>query len=133
MAGKGLTEQNTKGKDDGSDDAPATVTIHGREMEVRSPGSGSLAMFTAAMNLKNPGEQISRVMDFVIRRLPNEEDREWLQESMMEDEVSMEDVMDALEEMMEAWSEDPTIASSDSSGSSTNTGARSTRATRRAT
>lgn len=133
MASKGLTEQNTQGEDKGETDTPLTVKIGDREIEVRSPGSGSLAMFTAAMSSKSGAQQIGRTLDFIMSRIADEDDRNWLEEAMLEDEVSLEEVMEALEEMMEAWSEDPTIASSGSSESSTTTGKPSTRATRKAT
>lgn len=126
-----LTEQNTQGADKGQNDFTAVMTFGDREIPLKSPGSGSLAMFTAAFAKRKGQDQIARLLDFLDSRIEDEGDKEWFENALLNDDISLEDVMEELEKAMELWSEDPTLGSSGSSSRSTGTGKRSTGASRR--
>lgn len=132
MPDKGLTEQNTSGGDDeGQRDDILVIPLKGRDIELRSPGSGALAMFAKASAQKDGGAQVAGVLEFFERRMVHPEDREWFEEEMLEDRLSLEDVSDAIESMMEEWGERPTERSSASSSSSMTSGRPSTGARRK--
>lgn len=128
-----LTDQNTQGTDEGESDKDYIAKFGDREIHLKSPGSGALAMFTAASARRNGAKQVAGMLDFFVNRIENEVDREWVEEGLLEDDIELEDVMEHIENALVLWSEDPTSASSGSARQSRATGQRSTGASRRAT
>jgi hypothetical protein len=132
---KQFGDASRKGKDTGDDDNVITVKILEREVELHSPGSGSLAYL--AMSVAGAGNdliQVGQVINFIMS-IFDEDDARYVRGLLLDRDSGFdaEDIMDLAIYIVEEWSDRPTKPSTGSSQSRQATGARTTGATRKVT
>lgn len=124
-----------KSKDAGDDDDVLTVKILEREVDLHSPGSGSLAYL--AMSIAGAGDdlmQTGQVINFIMS-IFDDDDARYVRGLLLDRNSGFdaEDIMDLAIYIVEEWSSRPTKPSTGSSQSARATGARTTGASRKVT
>lgn len=132
---KQFGDATRKGRDDGEDDEPIVVKVLDREVELHSPGSGSLAYL--AMSIAGAGNdlvQLGQVINFMMS-IFDDDDARHIRGLLLDRNSGFdaEDIMDMAIYLVEEWSSRPTNPSTGSAQSPRQVGARTTGASRKVT